>query len=469
MLIGFATSLTAWLAGGAAMYWVAARDDDTEFDARLELLAQTVLTFAQHELVERATEPPEQPEQLDAMIVLGERYTYQIWTNTGTLLLRSSNSPSALPLVPLGQTGFRNLTIANQEARVYSTLASSGPVQIQVSERMDRRAHVAAEFGNAFFAFMLTVAALLSFATSVLLRYALRSVEALSSELTRRGPLDLASLPNESPPREMVGMFDSINLLFKRIDDAMCVQRGFIAVAAHELRTPLAGLRAHAQVARRARNDIERRDALLSVMVAVDRTSHLLDQLLNMARVDTLVSEPALIEARFVTVELAPLIDSILFDIDAGHSGKPSAIDVVVQAARIEGVDFGIQMLVSNLLRNAVAYSPPGGQIRIATEHGGESIVITVDDSGPGIPMAERHKVFDRFYRGAGARVAGAGLGLAIVQAVATVHRARVVLSTSPFGGLRVQVHFPGAPAEVGQTLSHPKGSRPISSSIHER
>jgi two-component system OmpR family sensor kinase/two-component system sensor histidine kinase QseC len=268
-----------------------------------------------------------------------------------------------------------------------------------------------------------------------------RAAQRALSQCLDRGPLDLGPVVVDDPPAELLPLMASVDRLMQSMQRTLARERDFISVAAHEMRSPLAGLRAHAQVARRARNGAERDAALAAVMHGVDRTAYRLDQLLDMARIDALADRPG--DAPVQAVDLAALFDRILDDLSPRAAAKRLTITADFPVASLVGVEFGLDMLLRNLLANAIAHTPDGGRIAVRSVRGEDGIALIVDDSGPGIALAERDKVFARFYRGRGDRTDGVGLGLAIVQAIAVAHQGSVTLSESPDGGLRAVVVLP--------------------------
>jgi signal transduction histidine kinase len=286
-------------------------------------------------------------------------------------------------------------------------------------------------------------------------RRATRSLDESARQLIDRSPRDLRPIVVESPPRELEPLISSMNALFERFDNALAAERRLTSAAAHELRTPLAAVKVQAQVAARARNSEEAARALHNLATCIDRAARMVDQLLTLARLDSLSASPAqhttlrLDEiAAQVIDELAPLIDQHALQL--AKSLAP---------ATVEGMEFGLAVLIRNLIDNAARYTPPGGTLRVATGQHGEHAYAEVEDSGPGIPPQERKRVFDRFYRLPSSNVDGCGIGLSIVRTVAHVHRAKVTLGESALGGLRAVVTFPAPahlpsppPVEVGNT-----------------
>jgi two-component system OmpR family sensor kinase len=242
----------------------------------------------------------------------------------------------------------------------------------------------------------------------------------------------------------------ALNGLLARLNRALGAQRAFIADAAHELRSPLTAVHLQAQLAERAASDAERAAALAELRAGLERATHLVEQLLTLAREEPGVSErpfaPVNLDelARHVIAEYAPIAAARHVDLGMVDRNGPDS-DAV-----ISGDAAGLRALLSNLVDNAVRYTPAGGRVDVALRREQGDAVLSVRDSGPGIPESERARVFDRFYRlpeAGAAGIAGSGLGLAIVKRVAERHDAAVALGPGlgqPGGeGLGVTVRLP--------------------------
>jgi signal transduction histidine kinase len=258
-----------------------------------------------------------------------------------------------------------------------------------------------------------------------------------ASQLVNRRPTELAPIHVDSMPLEMKPMIDAINGLFGRIQAAMMRERDFSAVTAHELRTPLAALRLHAQIAERAEDPAIRKEALGGMKASVDRCSHFVDQLLSMARVE---GEPQ--DAPTERVNVDQLVNEVISDLSLEATRRDVQLHARVDADFMRGRRFGIQTLLRNLVGNAIRHVPAGRSVEIAAYSDGKSVTLCVDDAGCGIPPEKRSVVFDRFRR-LRDDGSGIGLGLAIVRRVADAHGATIELGDSHLGGLRVRVHFP--------------------------
>jgi signal transduction histidine kinase len=265
----------------------------------------------------------------------------------------------------------------------------------------------------------------------------------VSQQVTERGAEALSPLPAAGLPDEVAPLVGSLNALLQRLSAAFDAQRAFVADAAHELRSPLTALKLQVQMLQRAHDPADRAAATEALAQGVDRASRLVEQLLTLAR-----NEPGARQAPLQPVDLSEAVRQALADAGplAAERGTTLALEAV-GPVQVQGDATALTALARNLADNAVRYAPPGARVlaQVANEDG--AAVLTVDDSGPGIPSAERERVFDRFWRreATAAATAGTGLGMAIVKSVAERHGAQVSLGDSPLGGLRVTVRFPRA------------------------
>ncbi len=262
----------------------------------------------------------------------------------------------------------------------------------------------------------------------------------LSQEIQQRSQWDLNAIDSKNSPSEMIPFIDAINSLFQRIDSHIEEQKRFVANAAHQLRTPVAGLRAYIEYGRRIANGNNGfSDVLAQLDAGTDRIAELVGGLLILAR----ASERRIKQREYI--DLNDLCSEVTSDLIRQAANKrvelffqPSSKQCMVIGDKSE-----IQEMISNIVDNAVSYSPDGGVVNV-TVKAGPPPVIVVQDNGPGIPVKERQRVFERFYRVLGTRVNGTGLGLAIVQEIAQSHKAKVEL-LDPLGekGTLVRVTFP--------------------------
>jgi len=270
---------------------------------------------------------------------------------------------------------------------------------------------------------------------------ALAPLEQVRAEIGQRGVMSLHALDARGMPDEVAPLVGALNDLLVRLDQALVAQRRFIADAAHELRSPLTAVKLQAQIAGRAKTESEREAALTQLSGGVDRASHLIEQLLHMARL-----EPSAREATFTPIALDALVKQVVADFSAQADARNIDLGVgACTAVELTGQANSLRMLLGNLVDNALRYTPAGGRVdvELANDPATGNVVISVSDNGPGIPEPERERVFERFHRLAGSETPGSGLGLAIVRQVAHLHGGRVELDTSATGGLLVRVVLP--------------------------
>ncbi len=287
----------------------------------------------------------------------------------------------------------------------------------------------------------------------------LKPLDRLARSVQQRTPDTLAPLADEGVPEEVQPLVASLNDLLARLKTSLDAQRDFVADAAHELRTPLTALQLQVQLVERAAEDAERSAALADLKRGLQRTTHAVEQLLTLAR-----QEPGAVEHHPVPVSLSTLAREVV--VEHLQLATARAIDLGVarsdEAAVVAGDGDALRILLANLVGNALRYTPSGGRVDVACGLAEDGVYLEVADTGPGIPPAERERVFDRFYRRAideksaekhkraeggdqGERpgATGSGLGLAIVRAIALRHGATISLGDAEGGGLLVRVRFP--------------------------
>jgi two-component system OmpR family sensor kinase len=272
----------------------------------------------------------------------------------------------------------------------------------------------------------------------------LRPLESVAQAVKSRGADSLRPLDEARVPQEIKPVVSSLNDLLARLTRALELQRAFVADAAHALRTPLTALNLQIQLAERAQSAEERAAAFATLKDGVGRATHLVEQLLTLAR-----HEPAAEDRSESEVDLGALAGEVV----AAHAPLAESKDVdlglVGHEARVmvRGEREALRTLLANLVDNALRYTPAGGRIDVSVSREKGDAVFEVTDTGPGIAPEDRERVFDRFYRAAGNDVPGSGLGLAIVRSIAERHGAHVALGEGPDRrGLRVRVVFAGTP-----------------------
>lgn len=442
--------------GGLAIYWAASLEEDQMLDARLEHLGSTVLAFVEEELDEPDPSGAMKYHNVKTRPTAALLYRYQVWSRDGSLLLRSYEASSQAPLMSLGKLGYDTVHYQGDEYRAFALPTKDQKYVIQVAENIDERWSQNGLMTAYYMGFLLVPLALVFGVTWLLLRRSMHSVDAMASQLRHRNPLDLTPMRLADPPQELQPVLASIDTLFARVGHALSAERRFTSVAAHELRTPLAGLRAQAQLASTARDPAELQDALQSLQIGVDRASHMLEQLLDLAHIE---AQPADGGVPLQRVVVSDVYQHVMTDIGPRCARKQIGCGARFAAETIECHEFALYVLLRNLLANAVLYSPVGGKIEVRSEVRDDGVALIVDDSGPGIPAQDRERAFERFNRLGQTKTEGVGLGLSIVLSVVELHHARVQLLDSPLGGLRVQVLFKATASNALYVQSQPVGA----------
>ncbi len=446
--------LLAWTVGAltfglllvAIVSYLLTLDEMNEvFDAELQSIAGAVAAYhhAGHETNVPAEHPasPVTPMPNDTGIVV------RIWTLEGEPVF-GSDSTVALPFTR--KPGPSAPRINNGQWAAWTIVNEDGVIQAAQPEHI--RHGLAIESATKILLPMFALLVLVSTLVVFVLRRGLRPVDNAASDIAARSERTLDPIPTDAVPRELSPLVVAINGLMARLADALMAQRRFLADAAHELRTPVTALRLQLQLLERAPDDAARGLATTDLKAGIDRTQRLIEQLLQVAR-----SGADGEHFRAESVDLLDLARSAVATMSTKAAHRRIDLGLRESQTNAHGAkgrmvvgDRGqLTVLLNNLVENALRYTPPGGTVDVdASPIGGDPALRVIDD-GPGIDVAERERVFARFYRGthddeSGDRSGGSGLGLAIVRAIADRHHAVVSLVTPPAGhGLEVQVSFP--------------------------
>ncbi len=366
----------------------------------------------------------------------------QIWGQDGTSLF--SSTPSVLS--PRAVLGFSDVEANGNRYRVYTLQTEFQTVQI-AQDLNSRAARARALAVRAVLPFALLTPLLMLVVWWVISR-SLAPIERARSQLARRAADDFSPLANGGLPDEVRPLVDELNLLFGRVRGAFDAQKNFVADAAHELRSPLTALKLQAQVLARADAPpgAAREARIARLNQGIDRAIRLVEQLLLLAREEASAGQPVAATERVDLQQVIKLAvgdvlpQAALKQINLGLAAEP---DPTIPP--MAGQPEALRMMLRNLLDNAVKYTPASGQVDVSLQQRPEALLLTVEDSGPGIAPEHRTRAFDRFYRAGDATHApGSGLGLAIAQVIARRHGATIVLDRSlRLGGLKVEVSFP--------------------------
>ncbi|MCF6298828.1 MAG: ATP-binding protein [Thiomicrorhabdus sp.] len=280
----------------------------------------------------------------------------------------------------------------------------------------------------------------------------LQPFKKISQQLSQRKTIDLSSIDENNIPNEVRPLTSSVNQLFAQMKTAFDTERRFTSDAAHELRTPLAALKTHAEVALKADNYEEQRKALSQVVQGVNRATRLVEQLLTLARLD-----PDTGFSNIRRFDLFIVAEDVLSTQAILAIGKNIEISLAGTRGKfVAGNSEAIGVLMRNLIDNAIRYTPRDGEVEVSIARKKNTIIWTVADSGPGIPVEERGKIFNRFYRSLGTKESGSGLGLSIVTRIADLHYLTIQLNTSKMGGLQIDILFSAKDHESTGTLIEP-------------
>lgn len=337
------------------------------------------------------------------------------------------------PELEPGTVYYRDDVFRSRDIRVAYLFAQihglTGAVLIQVAETDLKRSRLASDIIGRVLAAQFILLPLALLLVWFGLSKGMQPLNELADKVRSRRPSDLSPVDPLGAPEEVRPFLHSINDLMGRLDQSLRAQQRFVADAAHQMRTPLAGLKTQAELALRQLDAVGVEHAMRQIAVGADRASRLINQLLSLARAESDIP-PGLerfdldVLARDTTRDWVAKAMEKRIDIGFESAGSP---------CYVEGNALLLREMLNNLIENAITYTPAGGRVTVRVS-AAESLTMEVEDSGIGIAPDERELVFERFYRVLGTGAEGTGLGLAIVRSIAEVHRARVSLEQNPGG-----------------------------------
>lgn len=420
-----------WLAAAAFTYFDARRELNEMLDAHLAQASTLLVAQASHELEEIDTEHGPLLHKYSLQVA------FQIWQDGSELRLRSANAP-AEPLTTQ-ESGFSDVAIEGQHWRVFSTWDNTHSMLIHVAEKAEVRDELARGIAANLLRPLWIALPLLGVLLWVAVGGGLRPLTRLTREVEQRAPDNLALLDATARPSEVTPLIERLNQLFTRIGSALENERRFTADAAHELRTPVAAIKAQAQVAQGATSDDERNHALAGAIAGCDRATHLIEQLLTLAHLENVAADA------LESCALRALTAGVIAEI------APAALDKGVhlelndgEEVIVNGLPTLLTIMLRNLVNNAVRHTPTGTTVRVEVTNLQGRPCISVCDDGPGLPAEELEKISQRFYRPLGTTASGSGLGLSIVRRIAELHHAQLSFSCGETkSGLKVTIIFP--------------------------
>lgn len=423
-------ALVVWLAM-AVFVWVEAKHElDELLDAHLAQSAALLV-------VQQNLESDDDRINNDAPMLhkYASRVAYQVFDN-GHLVVHSPNAPHT----PMAQhtQGFQ--TVTGSDGLDWRVFAVSGEVQIYVAEQLAGRRDILFAVLRGFFIPLTLALPLLLLGLWWNVRSGLQPLKRLRQVLLNRGthsqahtldPVSIDETPNEVQP-----LVDALNELLARLATRIETERRFTADAAHELRTPIAAIRTQAQVALGAMtDDATRQQALRDTLQGCDRASRVVEQLLTLARLEA----PEALEGE--VFEITPVLQAVVAELVPEALRRQQTLELSAsQQLRIKAQSTLWQILLRNLIHNALRYSPEGAKVSIeASQQSNGQVVVTVQDSGPGLLPDDMARLGERFFRVLGTTASGSGLGWSIVRQIAALQQIEVRVSKSvALGGLQV-------------------------------
>ncbi len=365
------------------------------------------------------------------------KLAHQVWDSYGNMLIRSANAP----LQPMSQLeqGYANENFNDNNWRTFSLWDAQHQFQVITAEREDVRDDLVNKITRQMTWPFILLLPMLGGLVWYFVSRGLLPLELIASDIATRKSEQLHALKFERIPAEIKPLVDELNHLFESLRQSFDKERQFTSDAAHELRTPLAALKVHLQLIQSSHKDSEKQAALLAISQGVERASHLVDQLLGLARLD---AQAIRATQKITQVNLSELCVNQVAEIYPLANEKKQMISLQAdENIFIDGYVYPLEAMLRNLLSNAVCYTPTGGEIILELKNQSDAIHIFLHDSGPGIPTDQRRDVMLRFKKVKESTQSGSGIGLSIVRRVAELHYMKIELTTSPLlGGLCVHI-----------------------------
>jgi len=394
-------------------YFIIREEMDEFYDENLKQVAYTILN----------TDPGGETERLAPIFgnkLRGEeKYLTQVWKRG---VLKYSSYPHVhLPLQE--KDGKGRVLFNNSQWRYYKQ--SNGDISVQLAQDLKERHSIVIEIYGLLLIPIILQFPILAALIWCVVGYGLKPLRDISNLIKNRTPQFLDALPEDNIPAEISDLVSELNSLLKRLKDALESQRRFTADAAHELRTPLAAVRLQLDILKRADDEEETKDALLTLEKGVLRSTRLVHQLLELAR-----QEPENMDTAFVKIDLAGVVEEVIEQIIPIAAAKNINLTVkTTDRPSVAGNRSNLAVMISNLIGNAVTYTKNGGHVEIMLSADKNAAILSIADDGIGIKPQDRVRIFDRFYRVIGTGATGSGLGLSIVRSIADAHGAHIDIS----------------------------------------
>jgi two-component system sensor histidine kinase QseC len=435
LALALAAVSAAWIAAAVFTWREAQRELDELLDGHLAQAAALLVVQQAHEIDD------DERSEAPTLHRYAPKVAFQVW-HKGELVARSANAPTQ----PMAEqrSGFASPTIDGERWRVFAARGAKQRTQIYVGEQLASRESILAALLRGLVAPMLLALPVIALLLWWAVRRGLLPLRRLSAAIAAREPRALQPIPPEASgdgmPSEIAPLVEALNGLFARIAELLESERRFTADAAHELRTPIAAIRAQAQVAQGAgRDDAARAQALAATLAGCDRATRLVEQLLTLARLESSA------QASRETVDLAALAREVLAELAPGALAQHQSLELEAEGSwPVRGSATLLAVLLRNLADNALRYGGDGARVQVTLTREAAQVLLRVEDSGPGLSDEQRSHLGERFFRVLGTAAPGSGLGWSIVKRIAAVHGAEVTTARSAaLGGLAVRVAFP--------------------------
>ncbi len=382
-------------------------------------------------------EQQEDNEELSTGHMYETKLGFQIWDNLGNLVLKSPN----IPLTPVSniENGFSNNNFLNNDWRIFSLTSQDSRYRCITAERIDVRNDLIGKISSNLFILFIILIPVLSITMWFAISQGLSSLQNLASQIQRRGTEKLDAVSEDNAPSEIKTITGALNQLLSKLSHALTREKRITSDAAHELRTPLAAVKIHAELAKMATSKEDRIDSINHVLLGIDRTTHLVDQILTLARL-----EPDNLSNKLQPVSLTNLvIDEVAMLVPLANEKQIEISVCKSEDLTILAEDTSLRLLIRNLLNNAVSYTHQAGEVDIFIETIDDQACLIIQDNGPGISTEDRERVLQRFYRVENHQTPGCGIGLSIVMSVVELLNANFKMEDSTAeSGLKVTVCF---------------------------
>ena len=431
-------------------YSVSRHEADEVFGARLATSARIIEALVANQVAGATVNAPiiiKLPQALESLPSaeqsgLGHSYeakiAFQVWHDEGMLLARSYSAPDK----PLGEwrPGFSAQEVAGKKWQVFTL--HSGATWIQVAEQDEIRGDLTHDLAVAVMTPLIIGSLALLLVANLVVRFGLNPLTELAEGIGKRSPQSLSEIRMDDVPREMMPVIKALNTLLGGMRDALARERRFTDAAAHELRTPLAALKIHADNLVRAETEEQRQRSTKNLIKGLDRSLRLANQMLILSRTQSGIDRQAL-----APICLPEILQEIIAQQEPVFAARGQLIEasgLEISDACVQGDELKLHQLFRNLFDNASRYGSPDSTVEVTLVRQAEGLLFSIANQGAAIPPEMRAKVFEPYMRLAGQASEGNGLGLAIVHEVANQHGVKVWLETLPAGdGTIVRLLFP--------------------------